>query len=782
MNYLKVNIIPRTINSNFEEKIKWDTYIKDSISSLYGYVKDLNEVGLKKVLDNIFLNNIKEIQIEYSNENIESSNISNKQLVESTYKVYIESLMPANIESNKEKIEEFNSDLDKLKDESTFSEILIKYGIINNLSIWVPIDKINQVYFLAGENKYISISNESLYRKNIEDVENSPDYAPSNDNRFYSNLLSSLDVRIFSRVKKEFINITKYISNISISTTETGGNFSIIINYLNGDSIVDKETNKIYIDNNVSIKNSKKIAYMQSIFRENDLVYIKFEKLKIEEGKDEKIGNFMWDMIGLIDSTNIHNEPFSTNVTILGRDLIKLFIEDSNIFIPYQFAKSAPNFGGYTSKMVERLFVDGNYYSMIAKVNQSILSAIGFVLSQMSKIKILNSECLEKLKQEYNQGEENQINTLSKDYIFNKKNNELKLEGTEVNGIFGLIKFAVDEKIQHYKIVDSSIFSSQSSLLVYFEKIVQNPLAEMIYDTFGANYFVFARRPIFDKESIQRYVGSSKENLNKNIIIDSVLILSEDLTFSRKVYTGFQYDPKGNIIGNNLNIAFGYIPCICLDEYAEIWGNKIFQFTSNYTSIDQFSEKAKDKGTLKNMVKYNCVKDLLYIIESYAYLPFTRTGKIVIRGDRRIKRGSWIYISKTDEIFYVDSVSNSASISAEGRVTRITTLMVSRGMVLTHLHRYFSLINLKQLEADLSNYLYAINNKNDEEENDKNEKKDELPKVQIQETYVNKDNFNFLLEGYQFIQTGDYFSKEDIIASSKFEANLKNTLDYSLKI
>ena len=64
-----------------------------------------------------------------------------------------------------------------------------------------------------------------------------------------------------------------------------------------------------------------------------------------------------------------------------------------------------------------------------------------------------------------------------------------------------------------------------------------------------------------------------------------------------------------------------------------------------------------------------------------AYKPFTRKGTITIRGDRRIKRGMWIWYKKTNEIFYVDSVANSAQIQGNGDVDRFTTLNVSRGMI-----------------------------------------------------------------------------------------------------
>ena len=79
--------------------------------------------------------------------------------------------------------------------------------------------------------------------------------------------------------------------------------------------------------------------------------------------------------------------------------------------------------------------------------------------------------------------------------------------------------------------------------------------------------------------------------------------------------------------------------------------------------------------------KIGFIDDLCWLLEVMAYKPFTRRGVIIIKGDRRIKRGMWIYYSKTNEIFYVDAVQNSISID-DKQTDRLTTLQVSRGMVL----------------------------------------------------------------------------------------------------
>ena len=136
----------------------------------------------------------------------------------------------------------------------------------------------------------------------------------------------------------------------------------------------------------------------------------------------------------------------------------------------------------------------------------------------------------------------------------------------------------------------------------------------------------------------------------------------------------------------------------------------------------------------------------IYLIESNAYLPFTRRGTIVLnKGDRRIKKGSYIEYERTGEVFYVEAVINSASISGN-QVNRSTVLQVSRGMIKRFVDKsstvlvyegeeinYFNLVNLENLKSTLKEFMI------------KNERKSLMKAV-----LVNKEVFNFFLSKKQF--------------------------------
>ena len=138
------------------------------------------------------------------------------------------------------------------------------------------------------------------------------------------------------------------------------------------------------------------------------------------------------------------------------------------------------------------------------------------------------------------------------------------------------------------------------------------------------------------------------------------------------------------------------MPAIFFPEYAQIWGSRPLSIQSNYYSYlksGYFGKENKEVNKSNgNEISKNVVRDLAYIIESYAYTPFVRSGSITIQGDRRIKRGTLVRVAQTSEIYYVDSVSNSLDTSLSG-VNRTTTIQISRGMFDVGSEKYFNLID-----------------------------------------------------------------------------------------
>ena len=104
----------------------------------------------------------------------------------------------------------------------------------------------------------------------------------------------------------------------------------------------------------------------------------------------------------------------SLAISIEGRDLSKLLIEDQNIFIPYQFASSQKTtFGGASSKIFKRLFATGEYKLQFLYSMRSIESTMGFVFNHLTNMEILSLDGKLWLKGEYG-------DKLSKQFLFDQ--------------------------------------------------------------------------------------------------------------------------------------------------------------------------------------------------------------------------------------------------------------------------------------------------------------------------------------------------------------------------
>lgn len=305
---------------------------------------------------------------------------------------------------------------------------------MNHFIIYIPYEKLTQEYaFILGEDVYVPTNNISLYAKNIENTMMRVDYRPSSKNTIYSSLNLKMEVYIFSKTKAKLIDITNQLNSVTISVTETGGNFQIQMFY---STKLESEDASIYSSEDISYNNSQKIMLFQSMFKENDLVFIKFESLKLEEDVlieklfGKQVAGKYWDMIGLIDITQVHSESSNISFNISGRDLIKIFIEDTNIFVPYQFANGTPCFGGYSSKLLQRLFVTGKYQLQFVRKLRSIEATMGFIISQLANIEILTDECYQWLVRQYG-------DKLGKQFEFSTDNGQIITKSTPLKGIFG---------------------------------------------------------------------------------------------------------------------------------------------------------------------------------------------------------------------------------------------------------------------------------------------------------------------------------------------------------
>lgn len=456
-------------------------------------------------------------------------------------------------------------------------------------------------------------------------------------------------------------------------------------------------------------KNERRSLYYERIIQENDLVFIRFERLEIEKDRQAGLGKGevdakelqfkTFDMIGLVDSCNSNHSSTGNNVsiTVSGRDLTKLLVEDGVYFYAFDFISGGIFANEVTEDRVKRF--DGQLKSKFQFSFKNIDSVLKFIFNNLGNIEIVPNALfsaygsggvdknplfdisgkMEKERRTVN------VNTLGEEY----ESFEIKPQ----QGIWQIIKLLVDRSVHDRIVVSSDVGNEHGALMNAIKKIAQEPFIEFFGDTYGDQYYFTCRTPPFNGQKIKEYLRD--ESI---ISIDSEDILSDNLRMGGEAYSWYRLQPQSIIPGSNDKLSFAYLRAIYLKEYAERWGAKPYDQVSNYIPyINLVDEKTVKENAIFIQQGY---EDLKWMIETTAYLPFVKRGTITINPDRRIKRGTWIRLNNTGEVFYIVGVINDLYV-ADNSVDRVTILNVERGMVEKYIwdnyFNYFNIVNLSRV-------------------------------------------------------------------------------------
>ena len=241
-------------------------------------------------------------------------------------------------------------------------------------------------------------------------------------------------------------------------------------------------------------------------------------------------------------------------------------------------------------------------------------------------------------------------------------------------GIWQIIELVIDKGVRHRTIADTSLSQPNGSLISQFFKYCQKPFVEFYTDTYGDKFNFIVREPPFDQARILDFIDTGLIN---KLTVDDADVINENFSFSTEAYSWYEIDPQSVNFGKTDSI-FSKIPIVLFDEFAKIFGSSKMSVVSNYISWIGRVHEGEEKDS--NYLLEQVLIDLKYLIDCYSYLPFTREGTIVINGDRRFKRGTWMRYASTGEIFYIDEVTNDYLHTGD-TIDRVTLLKVSRGMV-----------------------------------------------------------------------------------------------------
>ena len=615
---------------------------------------------------------------------------------------------------------------------NSFKDLIIK----SNTKLSIPKYRANKTKEYPQKSPKKNPHRDVLFKSNVlANLQKNRGYHlihPQSIGKYGSTLISKyprISVWIWSRTLHRsngngWLDVTPFISDLNSSVSSNGGNFSLKIAPItceqssSGGFRLKKEEIRFYMkdgvqeylsqsnlftEDDIESQDSTRVSYegivpvrisshkykkrnkffFQQVIQPNDMVFIKFDTLEMES--DERVtnsvqfepissgtlSNKVYDMIGLVDSSGLdmqnNSDQIFASINITGRDLIKPLIEDGTYYFPFEYANS-----GYK----DLYFGTGQITKLSPPLFRTIKEIIESFIKDLSRIRIVEDGSLS--------------------------------HGTGVGtGIWKIINLIVDKAALSRTVVDSSLSIAQGSLLSTFKKICQEPFVEFYTDTYHDQFFLTVRVPPFTKKHLTQLLNGQFQDENGGthhleqpfIILNEGNIISESLEFNdENVHTWFSLTPKEVVGGLTRDMWMASFPPKVFPELVDIYGSKPLQIEHSYLAYNQ--DLGEEETVISSNIYQQSLEDLKFLIETHVHLPFTRQGRIVIVGDRRIKRGEYIFYQPTNELFYIDAVSHSFSTSST--VQNTTTIQVSRGMVVDYIRGkgQFSYFNIVDLTKD----------------------------------------------------------------------------------
>lgn len=524
---------------------------------------------------------------------------------------------------------------------------------------------------------------------------NDPTYIPtakvfSSGSSYSANYLNvSFNCWIYVRALDKILNVTPFIKSLSTSVSQ-GGEFDFSLNDIADINTVYKYSETWYSYVQKTTQDIYNLSFFQKVIQQNDIVFIRFERLDIEGDDDKRdndlfvdkvsIPNKIYDMIGLVD-TSSETYGSDANISVLnvsGRDFTKVIVEDSCNFFPFALQNGSDRFFlNYNTQdtVFKRLFVSGEYMNLFTMLFRSVRDSLGFIFNQLTNVGVLpkDSNLFDAYKDSYDRTLRKNTDRQSKSLNVNGASEDY-LKAVEQNGIWKIIKVIVDNQIDDRRLNNGELSSPEGPIVDLVNKICLAPFVEFWGDTYGDQYVFTARQPIYTKEQIQKYF------LDNNFITITADKVGEfNINWDKTYYTWYQLLVPEGLYGTGQFIAGTVSPIVYFEEYAQAFGMHKKVVTDSYITVGALNGDQSKSNS--NLYRQALANDLKFLIESNSVLPFTRMGTIkIVGGDRRIKKGTWILFEPTQEIFYVDQVSNSVSVIGNV-IVRDTTITVSRGMV-----------------------------------------------------------------------------------------------------
>lgn len=663
-------------------------------------------------------------------------------------------------ELDSEAINKSNEDISKLFFPKDVSEENQKYLSIG-ASVTGKAEALDPKYTkLTESGQFLTQDNfNSFWSENYEKLISDPLYIQNEDTAIKQQKVNAT-VWIYSKVKEKMIDVTPFLISVNTSKSKESSSFSLVFPKIDYDIDLSSFTyDYVHQVNGDRITVGDRVQptqtdFISSNFQWNDLVYIRFENLKIEGDIKESYQNGLvisneiaptlnlksdngtggystevrtvtsderssavriWDMIGLIDTVSVsYDASYNYVVNISGRDLSKVLEEDSNYFIPLYTMygdKDVAYFpkGKDNDRWFRRNMITGQFNDIFTLIPKQIKPTFAFIFSQLCNLGCVPDDAVK-----------GYTDALAID--FDRDGNEIK---TNLTGVYKTMRFFIDQPSQKRSFSDSFWGNPEGTIQEFCQRICQYPFVEFWGDTYTDTYDFIVRQPPFTESAVLDVVN------NKYYIdIKADNVYSYNLTYDTRYFSWYRLHASNEFYKDKESSTLAWIPIAYYEKYAQVFGNKKLEVPDMYLWLGMIGT---EESTGYNIFVEGLANDLMYMIETNAYLPFTRRGTITMNGDRRIKIGTFVKLESTNELFYVTDVNQSYDVITN---RRYTTISVVRGMIMDYIkpstsyspeedyslkkdsinsfdtstdisntnYSYFSIVDIKQFKMNIKNH------------------------------------------------------------------------------
>ncbi len=536
---------------------------------------------------------------------------------------------------------------------------------------------------IAGKNVYsnfreinlkpidINTTNAIFWTQTVENYftnkKNQINFEFDNKQQLFVKTFNKVYIKIYSRALQKVINVSPFIIEQNYANGKTGGSFGFTLQAIEWiydkdnkvvPSIVKYNGNEFYsktnIFSNAGRKNNERTRYyFEKVLNPQDLVIIKFDE-PFPNGEEEYIDlntNDNYDMIGLIDnvkSSMTQNEnDAEAAIEITGRDLFKVLVEDGTYFFPYEFPVISPT-GINSSSFTTRIF--GSLNEVQIGGNRTVRELMNFIVN---KLKSFTGD-------------------------LSNVNGSFSNNNIQTTGVWNFINLELDQATGDRLLADTNIATMSGSIINFMKQILQEPLVEIISDTFGNQWNFIARTPPLTKDL---YIGNRTINISDKYLIVDGTDLSDD-----SAYSWFHIIVNG-IFLQTQEVNDALFPAIYFPKLANIYGSKKFEFTHNYLYY-LTNDPSQNKFVIDSHLQ--AAQDVKFLVEGLILEPFMRKGSLTFKNLTGIKRGMNLYIPEQDMLYYIENYTHNLTVNE-----RTTVINVSRGIPKRALNLFYSLIDIK---------------------------------------------------------------------------------------